>query len=135
MEVRKLACIAAAGFIGTMVVTAATSSSAYAKSNSNKPVVVTGERIDPSLQRRVSYRDLNLVIPAAQKELRKRISYTANDLCSDLNNEFDATRTCYSFAVKGTRPQVEAAIERAQLRMAGRSVGPDLAITMVIMGH
>lgn len=135
MDVRKLSCIVAAGFIGTMVVSAATSSPVYAKAKSEKPLVIVGERVDPALQRRVSYRDLNLVFPAAQTELRKRISHTAADLCYDLNDGSDPDRECYNFAVRGTRPQVADAIARAKLRMAGKPVGPDLAIAMVITSH
>lgn len=135
MDVRKLACIAAAGFIGTMVVSASTSSPAYSKPNVNREVVVTGERIDPALQRRVSYKDLNLAFPAAQKTLKGRIIHTASNLCFEINNGIDEFGDCTNYAVRGTRPQVAAAIERAKLRMAGKTVGPDLAISMVIIGH
>ncbi len=135
MDVRILACVAAAGFITAVMVSAATSLPAYAKPIPNSPVVVTGERIDPSLQREVSYRDLNLVLPAAQMILRGRISRTAASLCLDINDGYDPGNECRNFAVRGTKPQVAAAIERAKLRMAGRAVGPDIAISMAIMGQ
>lgn len=135
MNVRKLAGFAAAGFIGTMVVSAATSSPAYSKQNYDRETVVTGQRINPALQRRVSYQDLNLVFPAAQETLKGRIRGTANSLCYDLTNGPDETGKCRTFAIRGTKPQVAAAIERAQQRMAGKAVGPDLAISMVITGY
>lgn len=133
MDARKIACITAASFIGTMMISAVTSP--VNAQNPNRELVVTGERIDPNLQRRVSYRDLNLVFPLAQKTLKSRISRTASGLCYEINDGQDDFGACRSFAVRGTRPQVDAAIERAHLRMAGKAVGPDLAITMVITGH
>ena len=135
MDARNLACIAAAGFIGIMVVSVATSSPAYSQPNDDREMVVRGERIDPALQRLVSYRDLNLVFPAAQKTLTGRISRTASSLCSEINDGQEDYGTCTNFAVRGTKPQVAAAIERAKLRMAGKAVAPDLAIAMVIAGH
>lgn len=135
MDTRRLACIAAAGFIGTMLVTATTSTPASAKPNGQREVVVTAERVDPALQRRVSYKDLNLAFPAAQRTLRGRISSTASGLCFEINDGHDEFGECKSYAIKSTRPQVAAAIERAKLRMAGKAVGPDRAISMVIMAH
>lgn len=132
MDKRKLSCVAAAGFIGIMLVAATTSTPVFA---GQRDVVVTAERIDPALQRRVAYRDLNLAFPAAQKTLKGRISRTASSLCFEINDGNDEFGECKSYAIRGTRPQVAAAIERAKMRMAGKEVAPDIAISMVIMAH
>ena len=135
MESGKFAEIAAVSLASLMAVSAATSSAAHVKPDQFSPVVVTGARIDPALQRQISYVDLNLNLPAAQKLLRWRISRTAANLCFEINNDFDPDSECRKFAIRGTRPQVTAAIERAKLRIAGKAVGPDLAISMAIMGR
>jgi UrcA family protein len=128
MESRSLACVIAATIIGTGLTTAATQSSAK---NGPKPVVVEGNRVDPSLQRRVSYADLDLAIRPNQRILRSRIYRTANDLCYDLSG-YDFQRACSGKAVHSTDDQVASAIERAQRKMAGLPVGPAVAISILI---
>jgi len=124
----KLACLFAAGFIGAGLASSATSLSAQPPGN----VVVEGKRIvDPSLQRRVSYADLNLAYPASQNVLRGRISRTADSICWD-NNSGDLTE-CIDHAVRSTDDQFAAAVDRAQRQMAGLPVGPAVAISMVIV--
>jgi UrcA family protein len=124
MDSRKIACMLAAGFLGLGITAAATG--AHAKGPGDVTVTAT----DPALQRRVSYADLNLAVKPDQKVLRRRISYTANDLCNDLNGTDDGT--CHDFAVDSTRDQVKRAIARAEQQMAGLAVGPPIAISMVI---
>jgi UrcA family protein len=124
MENRKIACLFAAGFIGVSLTAAATD----VQAKSPRTIVVQG--VDPELQRRVSYTDLNLAKKSGQRALRVRISYTASDLCHDINGFDDGT--CYNFAVDSTRDQVKAAIARAERQMAGLAVGPPIAISMVI---
>ncbi len=124
MEGRKFACLVAAGFLGLGLTVAATG--AYAK-----PRVVVVQAVDPELQRRVSYADLNLALKPQQKVLRGRIYRTAGNLCSDLNGSADAGG-CRTFAVASTRGQVKRAIERAELKIAGHAVGPPIAIAMVL---
>ena len=121
---RKLASMAAAGFLGILLTTATPSPA------SSQGLVVEAPRIDPSLQRRVSYRDLNLAKARDQSALRSRIYRTAHNLCFDLNGIEE--KKCPYMAIRSTRDQVAAAIERAELRMAGKPAGPDVAITMVI---
>ena len=125
MDSRKIACVLAAGFISVTLVGAATSSSAKPRD-----VVVTGQKVDPELQRKVSYADLNLALRPAQKVLNRRISRTAWELCYDINSSNEPT--CTSGAIRSTDDQVAAAIDRAQRRMAGLPVGPAVAISMVI---
>jgi UrcA family protein len=126
MDSRKLACMMAAGFVGVGLISAASSSSAKPRE-----VVVEGQRIDPALQRRVSYADLNLATRPDQRTLDRRIYRTADDLCFDLNGTY-ATRQCTSDAVHSTDDQVAAAIDRAKRQMAGLPVGPAVAISIVI---
>lgn len=131
METRKIACLSAALAMGLSLVGIATAAAAVAPP---ADVVIEGERFDPALQRRVSYADLNLAYRPAQKVLAGRIERTANTLCWDLNGPIDVDK-CTTFAVRSTRDQVAAAIERAQRQMAGLPVGPAVAISMVIGGR
>ena len=127
MDSRKLACMAAAAFIGVGLTAAVT---ADAKP---RDIVVEGSKFDPGTQRRVSYADLNLAFRPQQKVLMRRISSTAHNLCGDLGYSYPSERwDCTSDAVHSTDGQVAAAIERANLKMAGKPVGPAIAISMVV---
>lgn len=90
----------------------------------NKPtqeqVLVTGE---PLPTRVVETRDLNLLAPEGRERLHWRISGAVRSLCGTdgrqpLAIEMDR-RQCREFAFAGAKPQVEAAIARAQY--AGRT--------------
>ena len=115
----------AAGIIGFGVTAAATTADAKPRLGD---ITVTG--VDPALQRKVSYSDLNLAVKPGQRALKYRISHTAGDLCLDINGWDDGT--CRRFAIDSTRDQVAQAIDRAEKRMAGIAVGPPIAISMVI---
>lgn len=123
MDNRKLACMAAAGFLGITLTAGATNASAG-------PRDVTVRATDPTLQRVVSYRDLNIAERPGQKILKHRISSTASDLCEDLNGSPDVG--CVRFAIHSTDKQFAEAVLRAQRQMAGLAVGPAVAISMVI---
>lgn len=125
MDNRKIACMFAAGFLGLGLTAAATDARAAPRSGD-----VTVTATDPALQRRVSYADLNLALKPAQHVLQRRISYTARDLCNEVNGFDDGD--CRSFAINSTRGQVRSAIARAELQMAGIAVGPPIAIAMVV---
>ena len=127
MQKQKVACMTAAGFLGILLVTA-TATPAFSQSR----VVVEAPRVDPALQRKVFYHDLNLAQSRDQRLLRNRIYQTAQSLCFDIN--LVREDTCPSNAVRSTSGQVKAAIQRAELRMAGKPAGPDVAITMAITG-
>lgn len=131
MESRKFACLTAAIAMALSLVGVAGASAARPL---QETVVVKGERIDPELQRRVSYADLNLAFRPGQKILAARIRNTANGLCWDLNGPFNNDR-CTSDAVLSAKDQVAAAVDRAKRQMAGLPVGPAVAITMVIGGR
>jgi UrcA family protein len=127
MDSRKLACLLAAGFIGAGLTAAATAQPPKGD------VVVKGQRIDPQTQRVVSYADLNLAVRHDQRVLGGRIFRTAGSLCNDLGYVWtDAHSACTSDAVHSTDDQVAEAIDRAKLKMAGKQVGPAVAISMVI---
>ena len=127
MQKQKVACMTAAGFLGILLV-AATATPAFSQSR----VLVEAPRVDPALQRRVYYGDLNLAMAPHQRVLKNRIFVTAKELCFDIN--LVREDTCPSNAVRSTSGQVKAAIQRAELRMAGKPAGPDVAITMAITG-
>ena len=128
MDMRRVACMTAAGFFSVLLVTTA-ASPAFGQSR----VLVEAQRVDPSLQRKVSYRDLNLARSGDQLKLHGRISRTARSICADVNG-FEE-KVCPAYAIRSTRGQVAEAIERAKLRMAGKAAGPDVAITMAISGR
>ena len=129
MESRKVACLSAAIAMGLSLVGIA--GAAAAARPLQDMVVVKGERIDPELQRRVSYADLNLAFRPGQKILASRIRSTANGLCWDLNGPFNNDR-CTVDAIDSTKGQVAAAVARAKRQIAGLPVGPAVAISMVI---
>ena len=129
MESRKFVCLTAAIVMGLSVVGIAGASAAIAPPLQD--VVIRADRVDPSLQRRVSYHDLNLAFVPAQRTLKTRILRTANGLCFDLNGEYGVDQ-CTSDAIDSTKGQVAQAITRAKRQMAGLPVGPAIAITMVI---
>ena len=128
MDTHKIACMFAASLLGLGITVTATGADAKPRSGD-----VTVTATDPALQRRVSYADLNLAVKPDQRVLRHRISYTASDLCLDINGWDDGT--CRRFAINSTRDQVKRAIARAEQKMAGLAVGPPIAISMVIGIH
>jgi len=122
MDKRDFASIVAAVVLSTGLIGIATSAAA-----GPREATVIG-KVDPSLQRTVSYADLNLAYRFDQKVLKTRIAKTADSLCLSINgfNDWD----CSSFAVRSTDAQVARAIDRAEQRMAGLPVGPAVAISM-----
>ena len=126
MDNRKLACLVAVGFLGVTLSAGATNAFA-----GPRDVFVQGTRIDPALQRKVSYGDLNLAERPGQKTLKHRIHRTASGLCVDLVVSY-YHEACTRGAMRSTDHQVAQAIDRAQRQMAGLAVGPPIAISMVI---
>jgi UrcA family protein len=127
MESRKIVCLMTAAAMALSLIGAA----GIAAARPLQDVVVNGGRIDPALQRKVSYGDLNIAYPAGQRVLASRIRTTATDLCWDLNGMF-FLRECTGQAVHSTDEQVAQAIVRAKRQMAGLPVGPAIAISMVV---
>ena len=127
MDSRKIACLFAAVLIGAGV-TAAAADAKPPRSD----VTVEAHRFDPETQRVVSYADLNLALRPDQKALGGRISRTAGSLCKDIGYFQMNLWSCRSNAIHSTDDQVAAAITRAKMKMAGKSVGPAVAISMVV---
>ncbi|GAA4031892.1 hypothetical protein GCM10022281_09410 [Sphingomonas rosea] len=127
MDRRKLVCLTTAIAMGISLVGA----TAMAAADPLQDVVVRGQKIDPALQRTVSYDDLNIAFAPGQRELSSRIRKTADGLCWDLNGDY-YLRQCTDDAVRSTDEQFAAAVTRAQRQMAGLPVGPAVAISMVI---
>lgn len=131
MNSRNVACLCAAVFVGLGLTAAAANAQPP-----NRDVVVEGKRFDPVTQRVVGYGDLNLAFRPDQKQLLRRISSTARGLCNDLGYRgFEERWICKTDAIHSTDDQVAAAIRRAQDKMAGKAVGPQIAISMVIGGR
>jgi UrcA family protein len=126
MDVRKIACWGAAGFIGVLLVTA-TASAYEGPRNAPQDLVVQGHRLQPN-ERAVSYADLNLAYRPQQRVLHGRIVRAADQICWALNSSLGSVDECSRDAVDNTRPQVNAAIQRAKLRMAGMPIPPDVAV-------
>ena len=82
MDTRKSLSMVAAVIVGAGLVGAAA-----AEASPRKHVIVKATRLDPNLQRTVSYRDLNLASLPDQKVLRGRIRHTAGNLCRGLDRE------------------------------------------------
>jgi UrcA family protein len=127
MQKRTIPCLIAAGFLGVTLTLGASALAAQPPE-----VVVKGKKIDPTLQRVVSYNDLNLTDRSDRNVLNRRIRVTADNLCFDING-FDS-QDCTWLAVRSTDDQVAAAVARAHQKMAGLPVGPAVQISMVI-GH
>lgn len=112
MQVRKLMCMGAATFVGSMLII-----SLATPAHSRSPLVVEG-RIDPETQRVVRYGDLNLTNPDGQKRLIRRVSFAINDLCQI--NQFPPAytmpngRECTTAAWNSANPQISMAFDRAR---------------------
>jgi UrcA family protein len=88
----------------------------------NRPVVVYGEPQQVNTER-VAYDDLNLAASAGRKTLYSRVGSAVRNVC-----DFDAIgiasdyRTCAGLAWKDARPQIDAALAKAdELASKGES--------------
>lgn len=97
----------------------------------NRPVVVYGESRQAHTER-VPYGDLNLAASADRRALYSRVGSAVRNVCN-----FDAIgiasdyRTCAGLAWKDARPQIDAALARAdQLAASGQSSVATGAITI-----
>lgn len=103
---------------------------AFAK---QRPIVVTAPKGEDLPTRRVSYRDLNLATWDGEKTLRGRFNVAAREVCLDGGHElFDAEFDgCQSFALRGARPQIARAVQRArEIAANGHSSIPLVAIAL-----
>ena len=103
IDTRRMACIGAAGFIGTALVIAA-ASPVHGQSLFHQPVTVQGHR--DTLTRVVPYGDLALTTNQGRGILMRRVSAAVTDVCPDydeLGSGYDV-QGCEDFAWAGARP-------------------------------
>lgn len=127
MNARQLACVGAAAFVGTMLVTATATMA--------KPVrpVVISKRIDPMV-RYVSYADLSLTTADSRNVLYKRVGNAVSEVCPVNLRSNDADNVsaykfgyCRDTAWQGALPQIDRAIHAAKL-------GAPLVMTIGVIG-
>jgi UrcA family protein len=112
-NVRQVASLAAAGFIGTALVLAV-AFPAHGTPLGQNPVTVTGQR-DMTTER-VPFGDLALTTRAGQHALYRRVSDAVYRVCPVIDEEgvpYDS-RGCMDFAWDGARPQIDHAIKAAK---------------------
>jgi len=124
---RQVACLGAAGFIGTMLVVAATSP-AFAQEYS-QPVTVTAH--SDQLTRVVPYGDLSLANRDARKVLMHRVGIAVREVCPNMSidglslQQYDV-EGCRDYAWTGARPQIRHAIDLAG---SGSTLAMSITIT------
>ena len=125
MDARQLACVGAAAFVGSLLVTATTT-----MAKPVKPVVIS-KRVEP-MTRYVPYADLSLTTREGKNILYKRVGYAVKDVCpvNERVEDMDGTSTydfgyCRDFAWSGALPQIRNAIHAA-------STGAPLVMTIGI---
>jgi len=112
MEARKFTCMAAATFVGSLLIL-----TTVAPAHSQPPVVVHGHQyFDPEIQRRVPYGDLNLADVSGQKHLIRRVGFAVRDLCGVyMTGRADPVdRECTAFAWASANPQITTAFDQAR---------------------
>jgi UrcA family protein len=125
IDTRKMACIGAAGFIGTALVLAA-ASPVHSQSFSHQPVTVQGHR--DSITRIVPYGDLALTSDQGRRILMRRVDAAVTQVCPDFDEQgsvYDVP-ACQDFAWAGARPQIKRAFDNAR---SGALVAMSIAIT------
>jgi UrcA family protein len=111
----RLACMAAASFMGALLVTAAVAPADAQNLHSKGPVVVTAPREGPLVEQ-VPFGDLSLTTGHDRTVLYRRVALAVNKVCPDLDEDgfFYDTLGCKNFAWDGARPQMSAAIKAAK---------------------
>lgn len=126
-------CAAIAATTGAMV---ALGSPAFSK---NPQITVTGQ---PDIAiRYVRFSDIDLASPAGEKQLKRRVNYTIDDLCNEATGYFRPTfryessvwADCTESAWDQARPQVARAVQRArEIALTGRSSIAATALTISV---
>jgi UrcA family protein len=112
VQTRKITCMAAATFVGSLLIL-----STVAPAHAQPPVIVEGHHYyDPENQRVVPYGDLNLAVSAGQQGLIRRVKYAVEDLCDTRHTRglmqlIDSE--CSTSAWNSANPQITAAFNRA----------------------
>lgn len=124
-NVRQVAFLTAAGFIGTALVIAA-ASPAMGRTPIQEPVTVIAKK--EVMTERVPYGDLSLATREGRGELYHRVGLAVNRVCpsvDDLGFAIDP-QGCQDFAWDGARPQMHRAIKAAK---SGASLAMTITIT------
>lgn len=136
MDGRNIACVAAAAFVGTMLL-ASTASPAFSQPPpGSSPVTVEAPRVfDPETQRVVSYADLNLANSSGQVALEYRVRAAAHSLCPDfITSDWHdgAARRCFDATMSNALPAMRSAISQAQNAIALSSSATVAAATITV---
>ena len=130
MDVRKIVCVGAAGFIGSLLITAAA-----VPAHSRPPLIVQAQPPDPeALTASVSFYIADLRSERGQKDLVRRVHTATHQVCpedfaiSPLNAY---QRSCLETAWNGARPQIEAAIDTAMNSKLAGAVPMTVSIGIV----
>jgi len=125
MDARKVACAAAAAFIGALLIGAAITP-VQAQTARTRPVTVVAT---PEVNTRiVHYGDLSLATRDGRHMLLRRVSDAVSDVCRPFGDDRDAYHPggCKAAAWSGARPQIKRAFDRA---LSGESLAMSIEIT------
>ena len=130
MDVRKVICVGAAGFIGALLITATA-----VPAHSHPRLIVQAQRPDPeALTTRVSFYIADLRSDRGQKDLVLRVHAATREVCPEgfAFSPLDTyQRDCLETAWNGARPQIEAAIDTAMNSKLAGAVPMTVSIGIV----
>ena len=111
MNVRNLACMTAAGFIGVLLVSAA-AQPAY--SQASRDVVVQAQTNPDVLTATVNFSIKDIRSLAGQQALIRRVRQATYEVCPEHASGFTSDSIyCRGLAWAGAKPQIDRAIKRA----------------------
>ena len=113
INTRNMTCMAAAAFLGALLVGAA-AMPAHGQSMA-EPVMVTAKAAD-TLTRTVAYGDLSLASKAGRNVLYHRVGAAVRDVCPSVDRDYTPldAGACEMLAWQDARPQIERAFEAAR---------------------
>jgi len=103
------------GIRNLLIIGAAASLASPALSSGYTKISYNG---DGTRTARISYADLDLSSPDGQRELDKRVKSAVSRICAQPAAIPSEVHACRANASQATRPQVLAAVERSQVRLA-----------------
>ena len=128
MNVRNLACMTAAGFIGVLLVSAA-AQPAY--SQASRDVVVQAQTNPDVLTATVNFSIKDIRSLAGQQALVRQVRQATYEVCPEYASEFNLDfLSCRDRAWAGAKPQIHRAIKRA---MTMADTGAPMSITIGII--
>jgi UrcA family protein len=128
MNVRSLACMTAAGFLGVLLVSAAAQP---ANSQASRDVVVQAQTNPDVLTATVNFRINDIRSLAGQQALIRRVRQATYEVCPEYVSGFTTDSLyCRGLAWAGAKPQIDRAIKRA---MTLADTGAPMNITIGII--